>query len=74
MLLKWLASKLVPYLMRFFVDAVEDAVVRLDPEKLYFLFLPTTVDEDDLKEQITPFRDKLNLMVVTVDHFKLIEF
>ncbi len=69
-MITWLARKLMPW----FIRAVAKSMVELDPDKHYLLFLPADVDEKELQKQIKPLQDNLNMLILTVDHFRIFEF
>lgn len=75
---KWLAEKLYEFLKPMFIQSVKDAVVELDKNKHYLLFLPNDVlvdmTFDEFKKELEPFVGEIDMLVLLTDEFHIVEF
>jgi hypothetical protein len=71
---KWLTSKLEPYIRQIFMDAFRQVLYEADKEKRYMMFLPTDINEKELREAIKPFKDKIDLVIIQADDVTILEF
>jgi hypothetical protein len=69
LLFKVIKSKLDSY----FTEIINKRIFNLSTNKQYLLILPERVSDRDLKE-FSNLAGKINMIVITSDQFRLIEF
>lgn len=72
-MLKWLAKCLATWLRPYLLEVLGSAVIPLDKDKRYMLFLPNDQNAQELRDALTPWRDQIDLVIILSERFNLVE-
>lgn len=54
-------------------EEIRGSFIELDPNKMYLLIVPSSVDGEELRRELSHYAGKINLITIIADNAKLLE-